>query len=79
MITMSFFLCLFMHLYLVRENTRRDADMERLGLTLESYSEDQRYQEREKGDNASVSTDIYASQHFTQLCLVLPLHRLKPS
>lgn len=34
MITMSFFLCLFMHLYLVRENARRDADMERLGLTL---------------------------------------------
>lgn len=55
LITMSFSLCLFMHLYLVRENARKDTDMERLGLTLESYSEDQKYQEREKGDNASVS------------------------
>ncbi|EDR02787.1 uncharacterized protein LACBIDRAFT_239030 [Laccaria bicolor S238N-H82] len=53
MLTLSFFLCLFMHRYLLRENSRRDAEMMAQGLTLESYSEEQKFQEHEKGDDAS--------------------------
>ncbi|KAH6909283.1 high-affinity nicotinic acid transporter [Coprinopsis sp. MPI-PUGE-AT-0042] len=52
-ITMSTILCFFMHFYLVRENARRDRLMESKGLTLETYTEDQRVAEREKGDNAT--------------------------
>ena len=46
---------LFMHLYLKRENARRDEEMHARGLTLETYTEDMRVAEREKGDDATVS------------------------
>lgn len=39
-----------MHRYLLPENARRDADMMAQGLTLESYSAKQKFQEREKAD-----------------------------
>ncbi len=53
-LTMSTILCIFMHIYLVRENTRRDADMKTQGLTLDDYTEEMKYRERENGDNATV-------------------------
>ena len=52
---MSTLLCIWMHFYLVRENARRDKEMEAKGLTLETYTEDMRTVERESGDNATVS------------------------
>ena len=55
MLILSFFLCLFMHRYLLRENARRESEMIAQGVTLESYSEEQKFEEREKGDDASVS------------------------
>lgn len=51
--TMSFVLCLIMHLYLVRENKRRDAAMQAKGLTPEDYTEEMKTSERELGDYAS--------------------------
>ncbi len=54
-VTMSLFLCIFMHIYLVRENSRRDIEMAARGLTLDSYTEEMKYEEREKGDDATVS------------------------
>lgn len=53
MVTMSLVLSTFMHFYLKRENARRDAAMIARGLTLNSYTEEMRFAEREKGDNAS--------------------------
>lgn len=50
---MSFFLTIFMHLYLKRENARRDRLAAEAGLQPEDYTEEQRYAEREKGDYAS--------------------------
>jgi hypothetical protein len=44
-----------MHRYLLRETAHRDADMMALGLTLESYFEELKFQQREKGDDSSVS------------------------
>jgi len=44
-----------MHIYLKRENARRDEAMKAQGLTLDTYTEDMRTAEREKGDNATVS------------------------
>jgi len=56
MVLMSLFLSFFMHAYLRRENERRDDAMRAKGLgTLESYTEDMKYAEREKGDDATVS------------------------
>jgi sugar phosphate permease len=52
-VSMSFLLCAFMHLYLVKENARRDAEMQTKGLTLESYTEEMKHSEREKGDYAT--------------------------
>jgi len=52
-VTMSLLLSLFMYIYLKRENARRDALMQSQGLTMESYTEDMKYSEREKGDNAT--------------------------
>jgi hypothetical protein len=60
---MSLTLCVFMHIYLKRENARRDAAMIARGLTLNSYTEEMKHIEREKGDNATVS-----KFHFS-LCL----------
>ncbi|KAF9553590.1 MFS general substrate transporter [Agrocybe pediades] len=52
-VSMSLVLSVVMHIYLKRENARRDETMRANGLTLESYSEDMKYKEREKGDNAT--------------------------
>jgi len=51
--TMSCILSIFMTIYLRRENARRDALMAEQGLTLESYSNEMKDAEREKGDNAT--------------------------
>ena len=70
MVTMSLSLCVFMHTYLKRENARRDAAMIARGLTLNSYTDEMRYAEREKGDNASVSKifafffHVFSFAHF---------------
>lgn len=48
-----------MHFYLKKENARRDAEMQAKGLTLESYTEEMRHDEREKGDYATVSCPLY--------------------
>lgn len=53
-ITMSMILCIFMNIYLGRENARRDAAMSAQGLTLDSYTEEMKFAERERGDNATV-------------------------
>ncbi|TFK22746.1 high-affinity nicotinic acid transporter [Coprinopsis marcescibilis] len=52
-LTMSTILCIFMHFYLVRENSRRDREMEAKGLTLDIYTEEMRVSERDQGDNAT--------------------------
>lgn len=51
--SMSLALCCFMTTYLRKENARRDALMVEQGLTLESYSDEMKDAEREKGDNAT--------------------------
>jgi len=51
--SMSLALCCFMTTYLRKENARRDALMVEQGLTLESYSDEMKEAEREKGDNAT--------------------------
>jgi hypothetical protein len=58
MIMMSLTLSTFMHFYLKAENARRDAAMQAKGLTVDSYSEEMKYAEREKGDDASVSSSF---------------------
>jgi len=52
-VTMSLALCLFMHTYLKRENARRDAEMIARGLHINSYTDEMKNAERERGDNAS--------------------------
>lgn len=58
-LTMSTILCIFMHIYLKRENARKDEELrQRLGVTGpididEHYTEEMKVSEREKGDNAS--------------------------
>lgn len=58
MIAMSLILSFFMHIYLKRENARRDEAMREKGLTLESVTEEMKYAEREKGDDAIVSSSF---------------------
>lgn len=81
--SMSLCLCIFMTLYLRRENSRRDALMASQGYTLESYSEDMKEAEREKGDNATVSIPQRIppnlNNKLTLKYLVLPLHGLESS
>lgn len=67
MITMSVILSVFMHIYLKRENARRDGALVARGLNLNSYTEEMKYAEREKGDYASVSN------FRSSLCLLLIL------
>ena len=55
MVSMALALSVFMHLYLVRENARRDEEMEAQGLTLESYTDEMKQAQRERGDYATVS------------------------
>lgn len=62
-LTMSTILCVIMHICLVRENARRDAEMKAQGLTLDGYTEDMKYREREKGDYASVSVAFLAQPY----------------
>jgi len=50
---MSTVLAIWMHIWLRRENARRDREMESKGLTLETYTEEMRVAEREAGDYAS--------------------------
>jgi len=50
---MSCCLSLFMHIYLKMENSRRESLMATSGLSLDSYTDDMKDAEREKGDNAS--------------------------
>jgi len=77
-VTMSLILSCFMHLYLRGENARRDELMRAEGLTLASYTEEMKYAQREKGDNATVSVATYTvpirvnSRHT-----VLPLYALE--
>jgi len=75
---MSFCLSLFLHIYLKRENARRDEAMKAQGLTLDTYTEDMRTAEREKGDNATVSLVCsFTVRKLTIACpSVLPLHCL---
>lgn len=47
--TMSLILCIFMTIYLRRENARRDREYK----PLSEYTEAEKLQEREKGDNAT--------------------------
>ncbi|KXN82652.1 hypothetical protein AN958_02329 [Leucoagaricus sp. SymC.cos] len=57
-ITMSAILSVIMHVYLVRENARRDTEMEAQGLALERYTDEMKSREREKGDDATVLLTI---------------------
>jgi sugar phosphate permease len=52
-ITMSTILATYMHIWLRRENARRDREMEAKGLTLDTYTEEMRVAERERGDDAT--------------------------
>ncbi|KAF8461685.1 major facilitator superfamily domain-containing protein [Kalaharituber pfeilii] len=51
--SMSLCLCLFMTIYLRRENARRDALLREKGMTLEDYTEEMKDSEREAGDYAT--------------------------
>ncbi|KAI5819542.1 major facilitator superfamily domain-containing protein [Pyronema omphalodes] len=53
LIMMSCLLSVFMHIYLKRENVRRDRLMAERGLTLDTYTEEMRESERECGDDAT--------------------------
>ncbi|KAH6664264.1 high-affinity nicotinic acid transporter [Halenospora varia] len=53
MVAMSFLLSLFMTIYLRRENRRRDQWAIENNMMPESYTDEQKFLEREKGDNAS--------------------------
>ncbi|KAL3427527.1 high-affinity nicotinic acid transporter [Phlyctema vagabunda] len=51
--TLAFCLTSFMTVYLRRENARRDGLARERGLMPQDYTEEQKMEEREKGDNAS--------------------------
>ncbi|KAJ3506752.1 hypothetical protein NLJ89_g6693 [Agrocybe chaxingu] len=53
LVSMSLVLSFVMHVYLKRENVRREEAMKALGLTLDTYTEEMKHAEREKGDNAT--------------------------
>lgn len=52
MIFMSFVLTFFMTVYLRRENARRDASLSAVDVSLANYSDEMRWEDREKGDDA---------------------------
>lgn len=62
-VSMSLVLCIIMNIYLVRENKRRDAEMAAKGYTLDSYTEDMKVAERERGDYATVSILVLCISH----------------
>lgn len=68
-----------MHIYLRRENARRDSLTAAKGLTLDSYTSDMKEAEREKGDNATVSHGPPLSYWVGSVltAAVLPLHDLE--
>ena len=68
-----------MHIYLRRENARRDSLTAAKGLTLDSYTSDMKDAEREKGDNATVSHGPPLSYWVGSVltAAVLPLHDLE--
>lgn len=49
---MSFILTTIMTLYFRRENARRDRVLADMGISLSEYSDEMRWEEREKGDAA---------------------------
>lgn len=53
MVAMSATLTGFMSIYLRRENARRDAWAVQNNMIPENYTEEQKFAEREKGDNAT--------------------------
>jgi hypothetical protein len=53
LISMSFILTTFMTYYYRRENHRRDALMRNKNMTIGDYSSDMKWEERERGDDAS--------------------------
>jgi hypothetical protein len=53
MISMSFILTAFMTTYLRHENARRDAIFSEQNISREDYSDEMKWEEREKGDYAS--------------------------
>ena len=63
-ITMSMTLCVFMNFYLRHENAKRDAAMAAQGLSLDSYTSEMKFAEREKGDNATASVFILSITFF---------------
>ena len=50
---MSMCLTTFMTIYLRRENARRDASASERNISLENYSDEMKWEEREKGDDAT--------------------------
>lgn len=50
---MSFVLTVFMTIYLRRENARREAWAVENNRQPENYTEDEKFAERERGDNAT--------------------------
>jgi len=54
-VSMSLILSIFMHIYLRRENKRRDALLAASGRRLEDLTDEEKERERELGDYASVS------------------------
>ena len=77
---MSMCLCIFMTLYLRRENARRDALLAEQGKTLDSFTEEEKSAERERGDYATVSYSAPLLLHYynllTYCAIVLPIHCL---
>lgn len=53
MVGMSAILTVFMSLYLRRENARRDEWAVENNMLPDSYTEEQKFAEREKGDGAT--------------------------
>lgn len=70
-----------MHIYLKMENARRESLMATSGLSLDSYTDDMKDAEREKGDNASVSHFPPSASQLNRIraltAAVLPLHNLE--
>jgi hypothetical protein len=53
LISMSFILSTFMTYYYRRENHRRDAVLRNKNMTIGDYSSDMKWEERERGDDAT--------------------------
>lgn len=51
-LSLAFVLTIFMIYYFRQENARRDRVLAHMGVSLEEYSNEMRWEEREKGDDA---------------------------